>query len=82
MTALFLTWAMSKSRLKGINKDMRAVIAEALKNGWNIHKGKNHLKLTRDGYQTIFCAVTPGCPHAHKNLKSMIKRVERGEKAF
>jgi hypothetical protein len=61
---------MAGSRLKGVSKDLKPLIEEARRSGWEIFKRNNgHLKFVGPDGEKVFCSHTPSDHRAIKNIK-------------
>ena len=65
--------------MKRIPKETQAFLNWATDRGWRVERLKrgNHLKLTREGCQSVFCSSTPSDRRAFLNSKSDIRRAEQ-----
>lgn len=68
---------MSKDRLRNSSAHARQVCDWAKENGWTASRTKSdHIRLDKEGCQTIFTSLTPSCPFTFKRLLIKAKQAE------
>lgn len=59
-----------------MNKDVKELVKELEKKGWEYHGQNKHIKMKSPKGAVLIVPVSPSCHHALKNLKKVIQKIE------
>lgn len=65
------------ARRPGKSGDMRRVLEEAQKLGWELVKGRKNWKLVKEGAPPVFIPSTPSSPRSCANSLANLRRADR-----